>query len=481
VSGVPAHSDYSNAVAIVGMAGRFPGAADVEAFWRNLRAGVESIATLSDEQMRASGFDDEKVLRDPRLVRRMGVLDGVDQFDAAFFDYSGREAAVMDPQQRVFLECAWEAIEHAGYDPKRIGGERGAAVGVFAGLGINRYLLHHLRHFPGVTDQLGELELLVGGDKDFLATRLAYKLDLRGPAVTVQTACSTSLAAVVMACQSLLGYGCDVALAGGVAIHVPSHQGYVHHAGGTLSPDGRCRPFDAKAAGLVPGNGAGIVVLKRAADAIAHGDTVYAVIRGAAMNNDGAGKVGYTAPSVEGQAQVISTAQALAGVAPETISYVEAHGTGTSLGDPVEVAGLAKAFGPAVERGSVAIGSVKANIGHLDVAAGVAGLIKATMALREREIPASLHFETPNPKLEIERTPFFVNASLRRWERRAETPRRAGVSSFGIGGTNAHVVLEEAPETADEAEANRASRSKRLLVLSARTPTALAAARERPA
>ena len=465
-----------NAIAIIGMAGRFPGAADVDTFWQNLRAGVESISTFSDDQMRSAGFDDERILRDPRLVRRAGVIDGADLFDAAFFGYGGREAAVMDPQQRVFLECAWEAVEHAGYDPKHMAEAGGAAVGVFAGASLNRYLLHHLRKFPRAVEQLGELELLVGGDKDFLATRIAYKLDLRGPALTVQTACSTSLASVVTACQSLLSFGCDVALAGGVTIQVPMQQGYLPASGGTLAPDGVCRPFDSKAAGLVPGNGVGIVVLKRLADAIDAGDTIYAVIRGAAMNNDGAGKIGYTAPSVDGQAQVISMAQALAGVEPHTISYIEAHGTGTSLGDPVEVAGLAQAFGPGVPRGSVAIGSVKASIGHLDSAAGVAGLIKTTLALHHGQIPASLNFQEPNPKLELEKTPFFVNASLRPWERRNGTPRRAGVSSFGLGGTNTHVVMEEAPE---RPAGSPPSRAKHLLVLSARTPAALSAAKER--
>lgn len=463
----------NKSIAIVGMAGRFPGARDVGAFWRNLCAGVECISHLTDEQMRASGFTTESALRDPHLVRRMGVLDGVEEFDAAFFDYSAREAAVMDPQQRFFLECAWEALEHAGYDPRRFGG-MGPTVGVYAGLGFNRYLLHHLRTVPHALERLGELELLIGGDKDFLATRVAYKLDLRGPAVTVQTACSTSLAAVVMACQSLLSYGCDAALAGGVTINVPSRAGYVYHAGGTLSPDGHCRPFDARAGGLVPGNGVGIVVLKRASDAINDGDTIYALIRGAAMNNDGSAKVGYTAPSVEGQAQVIAAAQVLAGVTPDTISYVEAHGTGTQLGDPIEVAGLTQAFGPGLARGSVAIGSVKASIGHLDTAAGVAGLIKATLALHHREIPASLNFETANPKLELDRTPFFVNSVRRPWQRNGH-PRRAGVSSFGIGGTNAHVVLEEAPEQ----PAAPSTRSSHVLVLSARTPAALASARRR--
>jgi acyl transferase domain-containing protein/acyl carrier protein len=460
----------ANAIAVVGMAGRFPGAANIEQFWKNLCDGVESIATLSDEQMLASGVS-RSVLNDPHLVRRMGVLEKIDEFDASFFGYSRREAAVLDPQQRLFLECAWHAIEHAGHDPKACPGN----VGVYAGAAMNRYLLHHLQTYPGAVEKLGELELLLGGEKDFLATRVAYKLNLRGPAVTVLTACSTSLTAVVMAYQSLLTYGCDMALAGGVSVHVPSHCGYTYQQGGTLSPDGKCRAFDADARGMVPGDGVAVVVLKRLSDAIANNDTIYAIVRGAAINNDGSGKIGYTAPSAEGQAQVIAMAQALADVEPRSIGYIEAHGTGTELGDPIEIAGLTQAFGSGIAHGSIAVGSVKTNVGHLDSAAGVTGFIKTVLTLHHRQIPPSLHFECANPKLGLERTPFYVNTSLKPFPAIDGSPRRAGVSSFGIGGTNAHVVLEEVPP---RTAAEISDRTSHLLVLSARSESALESTRK---
>jgi acyl transferase domain-containing protein len=464
------NASLTNAIAVVGMAGRFPGAASIEQFWKNLCDGVESIATLSDQQMLASGVS-RAMLSDPHLVRRMGVLEKIDEFDASFFGYSRREAAVLDPQQRLFLECAWYAIEHAGYDPKACPG----SVGVYAGAAMNRYLLHHLQTYPGAVEKLGELELLLGGEKDFLATRVAYKLNLRGPAVTVLTACSTSLTAVVMAYQSLLTFGCDMALAGGVSVHVPSHCGYTYQQGGTLSPDGKCRAFDADARGMVPGDGVAVVVLKRLFDAIASNDTIYAIVRGAALNNDGSGKIGYTAPSAEGQSQVIAMAQGLADVEPRSIGYIEAHGTGTQLGDPIEIAGLTQAFGPGIAPGSIALGSVKTNVGHLDSAAGVTGFIKTVLSLHHRQIPPSLHFECANPKLGLERTPFYVNTSLKPFPAINGSPRRAGVSSFGIGGTNAHVVLEEAPP---RTAARLSDRPSHLLVLGARSESALESLRK---
>ncbi len=455
-------------IAIIGLAVRVPGASSVEAFWENLRAGRESISFFSDEELRAAGVA-PAAIADPRYVRANGVLRDADLFDAAFFGLTPREAEAMDPQHRVLLELAWEALERAGYDAARLPGR----AGVFAGAGLSTYLLKNLIPNRAFVESAGELALLLGNNKDFVPTRISYKLDLRGPSVNVNSACSTSLVATHLACQSLLDFHCDVALAGGVAVQVPQGQGYFHTEGGIGSPDGRCRAFDAEARGTVGGNGAGLVVLKRLADALADGDTIHAVIRGSAVNNDGADKIGFTAPSVRGQSEVIAEALAGAGLAPADISYVEAHGTGTELGDPIEVAALTQVFGDGRDRaGKCALGSVKTNIGHLDEAAGVAGLIKTVLALRHRELPPSLHFTRPNPKIDFARTAFAVNASLTPWTAAPGTPRRAGVSSFGIGGTNAHLILEEAPAPRPSAPAG----PWQLLVLSARTPSALARA-----
>ena len=455
-------------IAVIGMAGRFPGASGIEAFWRNLVGGVESISFFSDDELRAAGVPEE-ALRDPRYVRARGVVAGADELDAAFFGYSPREAEMLDPQQRLFLECAWEAFENAGHDPAAFPGD----VGVFAGAGMNTYALNFLAD-PEILDSVGNFQVMIGNDKDFLAPRVSYKLGLKGPSFAVQSACSTSLVAVHLACQSLLAGECDAALAGGVSLRLPQALGYHHHEGAVFSPDGHCRAFDAAAGGFVGGNGAAVVLLRRLEDALRDGDPVHAVIRGSAVNNDGAFKAGFTAPSVEGQAQVIAQALAMAGAEPASIGYVEAHGTGTDLGDPIEIAALAQAFGPEVAPGSCAIGSVKTNIGHLDSAAGVTGLIKAALALERGQIPPSLHFETPNPKLELERTPFRVNARLADWPAGPQ-PRRAGVSSLGIGGTNAHVVLEEAPAR----EGSTPGRPWQLLPLSARSEAALAQAADR--
>jgi acyl transferase domain-containing protein/acyl carrier protein len=457
-------------IAVIGMAGRFPGAPDVDAFWQNLRDGIESVAFFSDSELEAAGVD-AATLRDPAFVKARGALDGVELFDAAFFGYSPREAEVMDPQHRIFLECAWEALESAGYDPTRCR----ELIGVYAGTSVNTYLLSHVAPNYGLATLADRLQLLVGNDKDFLTTRVSYKLNLKGPSVTVQTACSTSLVAVHLACQSLLNYECDVALAGGVSLSIPERAGYRYQEGGISSPDGHCRAFDAGARGTVGGSGAGIVVLKRLADALADGDRVRAVIKGSAINNDGSEKIGYTAPSETRQAEVIAQAHAVAGTDPETIGYIEAHGTGTALGDPIEIRALTRAFqARAVGKRTCAIGSVKTNIGHLDAAAGVAGLIKTVLALEHRLIPPSLHFKEPNPQIDFENSPFYVNSVLTDWKA-GRSPRRAGVSSFGIGGTNAHVVLEEAPE----ATGSGASRPVHLLVLSAKTGSALEAATSR--
>jgi acyl transferase domain-containing protein/thioesterase domain-containing protein len=459
-------SNVLDGIAIVGMSGRFPGAKSVQDFWRNLREGRESISFFTDDELLAEG-NDPSVFTAPNYVKARGVLEDIELFDAAFFGFTPREAQVMDPQQRLFFECAWEALENAGYDPEIYRG----SVGVFAGVSMSAYL-PRIFSSREILEAVGSYQVLLGNDKDHLPTRVSYKLNLKGPSINVQTACSTSLVAVHLACQSLLTYQCDMALAGGVSVSVPQKGGYVYQESGIGSPDGHCRPFDQRAAGTVGGSGCGTVLLKRLSDAIADGDTIQAVIRGSAINNDGSLKVGYTAPSVEGQAEVIALAQAVAGVGPETISYVEAHGTGTRLGDPIEVAALQRAFASAqLPAGSCALGSVKSNVGHLDAAAGVTGLIKTVLALRHRELPPSLHYEKANEQIDFGATPFYVNARLKPWEA-GPGRRRAGVSSFGIGGTNAHVIVEEWPREEHEFKSD----GLEVVVVSARTEAALAAA-----
>lgn len=453
-----------SAVAIIGMAGRFSGARDVNAFWQNLCDGIEAITFFSDQELTAAGVSDEE-LRNPKYVKAAMVLDDVELFDAFFFGLTPREAEVMDPQQRFFLECAWEALENAGYNPESYQG----AIGVYAGSSTSSYLLNNLWGNPSVLNAFGRRQTLLFNDKDFLATRASYLMNLRGPSFSVQTACSTSLVAVHLACQSLLNGECDIALAGGVAISVPQRTGYLHQDGDVLSPDGHCRAFDARAQGTVVGNGVGIVVLKRLSDALVERDTIYAVIRGSAINNDGSLKVGYTAPSVKRQADVVAEALAVAGIDPETIGYVETHGTGTPIGDPIEIAALTQAYRMFTgKKGFCAIGSVKTNIGHLDAAAGVTGLIKTVLALQNKLLPPSLNFENPNPQINFKESPFYVNTALSAWEGK-EHPRRAGVSSFGIGGTNVHVVLEEAPAS----KPTSTSKEWHLLTLSAKTASGL--------
>ncbi len=455
-------------VAVVGMAGRFPGAANLAELWENLRDGVDAISFFSDAELAASGVD-PTLLAHPRYVRARGVLAGEDLFDAPLFGFTPREAAITDPQQRIFLECSYEALEEAGIDSSTYPGR----IGVYAGSTLSTYLLGQILALPPV-QQTEIWQAILANDRDTLAVRLSYKLNLRGPSVAVQSACSTSLVAVHMARQSLLDYECDVALAGGISIRNPQRVGYLFEEDGILSPDGHCRPFDADARGTVFSSGAGVVVLKRLSDALADGDTVRAVLKGSAVNNDGSSKIGFTAPSVEGQAEVILRAMALAGVHPEAIGYVETHGTGTQLGDPIEVAALTRAFRASTSKsGFCPIGSIKSNLGHCDSASGVAGLIKVVLALEHGEIPPSLHFERPNPRIDFAASPFYVNDRLRPWG--AGRPRLAGVSSFGIGGTNAHVVVAEAPRPREAT----AGRPWQLLVLSAHTETALAAARGR--
>ena len=454
-----------SSIAIVGMAGRFPGARNIGQFWQNLRDGVESIRSLSDTELLAAGVPAEEFSR-PDYVRRASVLEDVDLFDATFFGLSPRDASIMDPQHRHFLECAWEALEDAAHPPQRFHG----SIGVFAGSGMNSYLIHNLLANRKLVDSAGIFQLKqTGNDKDVLATRVSYQFDLRGPSINVQTACSTSLVAVHLACQSLVNYECDMALAGGVTIEFPHGLGYIYREGEILSRDGRCRSFDASSSGTVFASGAGIVVLRRLEDAIADRDNIRAVILGSAINNDGARKVGFLAPSVEGQAEVIAEAIEFSGVSAEEISYVEAHGTGTVVGDPIEIRALTLAFRKSSGRNQYCgIGSLKSNVGHLDAAAGVAGLIKTVLALEHAQIPASLHFEKPNPHIEFANSPFVVNQQLRDWPS-TRSPRRAGVTSLGIGGTNAHVVLEQAPPTRVE----QAPKPYELIPISAKTESAL--------
>ena len=450
-------------IAVIGLAGRFAGAANIDEFWRNLRDGNESISFYSDDEALAGGVS-EALLAAPNFVKAGGVLDDIDLFDASFFGYSPREAELIDPQQRIFLECAWEALEHAGYDAENYPG----AIGIYAGGGMSSYLINIFSN-PLYAVAADAIQIANGNDKDHLTLRVAYKLNLTGPGVTVQSSCSTSLVAIHTACQGLMSGGCDMALAGGVSIGIPQKTGYLYQEGGIMSADGHCRAFDAKATGTIGGSGVGIVVLKRLEDALADGDCIHAIILGSAINNDGSLKVGYTAPSVEGQARVIRAAQVMAEVEPETITYVETHGTGTSLGDPIEIAALTKAFRARTQKKSFcAVGSVKTNIGHTDSAAGVAGVIKTVLALRHGMIPPSLHFSEPNPQIDFANSPFYVNAKLSEWRVNGH-PRRAGVSSFGMGGTNAHMILEEAPSIEHKGDA----RSSQLLVLSAKTATAL--------
>ncbi|MBS7542936.1 non-ribosomal peptide synthetase/type I polyketide synthase [Ancylobacter oerskovii] len=462
------------AVAIVGVAGRFPGAGSVGEFWENLRRGVDGITHFAANEIDDSFGD--AVHRDPNYVAARPILPDIDRFDAPFFGMHAREAALTDPQHRLLLECAWEGLEDAGHDPAAFSG----AIGVFAGCSLNTYFLRHVcadrRVIEGFTDefQVGQYPLLVGAGHDFLATRIAYKLGLHGPAMTVASACSTSLLAVAQAVQSLQTFQCDMALAGGASISLPQQRGYLHQAGGMVSPDGRCRPFDAAAGGTVFGSGVALVVLRRLEDALADGDQIYSVIRGCGVNNDGAGKVGFTSPSPEWQARAIAAAHQQAGITADTVGYVEAHGTATPLGDPIEFSGLTKAFRATTDRsGYCALGSVKANVGHLDAAAGATGLIKTALVLRNGEIPPLLHFERPNPEIDLGSSPFLVHREATAWPA-GDAPRRTGTSAFGVGGTNVHVVMEEAPRP--RARADCEGRAF-VFPLSARSEAALAQAR----
>ncbi len=454
--------DSIKGIAVIGIVGRFPGAKNVDEFWQNLCEGRESISSFSDEELEASGID-SRWLSNPQYVKAGAILSDIEMFDASFFDLSPREAETIDPQHRILLECAWEALENAGYEPASGTG----LTGVYVGSNMSSYFLGNLSSHPELIESMG-LPIIYNNSQDFAATRVSYKLNLKGPSINIQTSCSTSLVAVHSACQGLLNYECDMALAGGISIESLRKEGYFYEEGGITSPDGHCRAFDASSKGTVFGDGIGLVVLKRLEDALAEGDYIHAVIKGSAINNDGAAKVGYTAPSVAGQAEVIAEAQAIAGVTPETITYIETHGTGTQLGDPIEISALKKVFARTQEKGFCAIASVKTNVGHLNTASGVAGLIKTVLALKYKQIPPSLHFQQPNPEIDFANSPFYVNTQLLDWQTNS-TPKRAGVSSFGIGGTNAHMILEEAPVI----EASSASRPWQLLLLSGKTDTAV--------
>ncbi|MEM6252540.1 MAG: beta-ketoacyl synthase N-terminal-like domain-containing protein [Cyanobacteria bacterium P01_D01_bin.156] len=454
-------------VAVVGMAGRFPGADNLEEFWHMLVNGETGIRMLSEDELLAAGVP-ESTFKQPNYVPAYASFTDPTQFDARFFGYSPREAELIDPQHRVFLECAWAALEDAGYDSQQYDG----AIGVYGGAALNSYVVN-LHSNPAIRDSTDPVQAVVSNVMGLMPTRVSYQLDLRGPSCGIQTGCSTALVAIHTACQSLLSHECDMALAGGVTVSNATPQGYTYQPDSIAAPDGVCRAFDAKGQGTLFGNGVGLVVLKRLQAALRDGDYIYGVVKGSAINNDGADKVGLTAPSISGQAKVIQTALDQAGIAPNTISYVEGHGTGTPLGDPIEVAALNKVFNyPQSEEFRCALGSVKTNLGHLDAAAGAAGFIKTVLALKHKILPPSLNFEKPNPRIDFDQGPFFVNHERTDWV--SETPKRAGVSSFGMGGTNAHVILEEAPvaepnNKGDETE----SRPWQLVMLSAKTPTAL--------
>jgi phthiocerol/phenolphthiocerol synthesis type-I polyketide synthase E len=463
VASIEAPGARGEPIAIVGMRGRFPGANELDTYWKNLAEGVESISILSQEEMRASGIPDS-ISRLPGYVNASPMLDGIDQFDAQFFGFSARDASLTDPQHRLFLETAWEVLEDSGYDPETFPGP----IGVFGGSEMSTYL-YHLYQNQNALNYIDGMQLMVTNDKDHLCTQVSYRLNLKGPSVAVQTTCSTSLVAISLACESLHHLRCDMALAGGVTVRVPQRGGYYYAPGSILSPDGHCRPFDVNAQGTIVGSGVGIVALRRLADALAEHDNIRAVILGTGINNDGNDKVGYTAPSSRGQSGAIRAALRMSGVAPDSIGYVEAHGTGTILGDPIEISALTEVFRESTKRrGFCGIGSVKSNFGHLSCAAGVAGLIKTILSLEHGAIPPTVHFMAPNPAIDLAAGPFYVTKKLSPWERNGK-PRRAGVSSFGVGGTNAHLVVEEAPARAP----SKPSRSLQLLTISARSEAAL--------
>lgn len=428
-------------VAIIGIACRFPGAHTKEEFWENLKNGVESISDFSDQVLKENGIP-ATLINNKNYIKRSGVIDGVDLFDADFFNITPREAQIIDPQHRLFMECAWEALEDAGIDLDRTED----ITGIYAGCGHNAYFTDNLSGDEELRKKIGDFNLMIGNSMDFLSSRIGYKLNLKGPMANVQTACSTSMTSIHMACTGLLHGDCDIAMAGGVSLG-SLQKGYLFREGMIMSSNGQCAPFDERASGTVPSQGVGIVVLKRLEDAVANGDRIYSVIIGSAINNDGMGRAGFTAPSIEGQASVVQAAQSQAGIFPESISYIEAHGTGTKVGDPIEIAALSRVFSDVDAKKSCAIGALKANIGHPDVAAGIAGIIKTSLSMMHKIIPPTINFQTPNQNIQFDETPFYINRELQPWTT-DKLPRRAGVSSFGLGGCNAHTILEEfAPKT----------------------------------
>ncbi|MEN6353874.1 MAG: beta-ketoacyl synthase N-terminal-like domain-containing protein, partial [Bacteroidales bacterium] len=461
-----------NKIAVIGMACRFPGAKNLNEYWNNLTQAKETIKYFDEESLAESEFNFDSLKNNPDYVKARGVIDDTDKFDATFFGMTPAEAAATDPQHRIWLQTAWEAFENAGCDPINYNGP----IGVFAGATMSTYLLNNVLRDSNKRENFIRLrgadsyQILTANDPSFISTKTAYKFNLKGPAINVNTACSTSLVAIAQACNSLYSFESDICIAGGVTIIEPQENGYIYQEGAILSPDGHCRPFDAEAKGTVPSNGVGAVVLKRLEDAINDGDNIYAVIRGWAINNDGSNKVSYTAPSIDGQAEVIMMAQSLADVSPDEISYIEAHGTATPLGDPVEVMALKKAFSEKTDKKQFCgIGSVKSNIGHTDIAAGVASFIKASLAAFHRTIPPTLHFSGANTNIDFKNSPFFVQNELRHYT--DTRPLIIGVSAFGIGGTNAHVIIEEPPVR--EISVQKDSKQPELIMLSARSEYSL--------
>lgn len=460
-----------NAIAIVGMHLRVPGADGLSSFWENLKNGTEAITFFTDDELIRAGVSKEQITH-PDYVKASGRLDDIELFDADFFDMTPREAEILDPQHRILLEAVWRSLEHAGIDPQRYPGR----IGLYAGVGFNRYLLNNIITNQKVIEQSGAWQLSISNDKDFAPTRVAYKLNLQGPAVAINTACSTSLVATAMAASSLLNHQCDTAIAGGCSLNLPQDEGYIHTPGGTLSNDGHCRPFDKDGNGTIDGNGTACVVMKRYEDALADGDHIYAIIKGFGINNDGSIKVGYTAPGVDGQADVILEALEMAQITPDDIDFVETHGTATELGDTVEIAALKQVFSTGnTHRRPCYLGAVKSNIGHLDTAAGAAGLIKTVLSIYNKTIPPTCNFVKANPLLELDSSPFKVNNRAITWDAEPGKPRTAGVSSFGIGGTNAHVIVQEPPDVAHlESDLTNSGSDTYLLPISAKSVAALA-------
>ncbi len=451
-------------IAIIGMAGKFPGASDIQMFWKNLIEGKEGFRRFTEAELHAAGVSQEQMDK-PEYVPVSGKLNNIELFDAPFFKYTPREAEIIDPQQRMFLECAYNAFENAGYSIDRYTG----SVGVFAGIGVNKYITHILSQ-QDILDILDPRQIEVGNDKDFLTTRVSYKLNLTGPSMSIQTACSSSLVSVHIACQNLINGECDLALAGGVSIQFLESHGYLYKQGGIESPDGHCRAFDEESEGTVFGDGVALVLLKRLEEAVQDRDHIYAVINGSAVNNDGAEKIGYTAPGVDGQIHVISEAMEISEVSCHDVGYIEAHGTGTKLGDTIEVFALKEVFNEREYSNKCIIGSVKTNVGHLNTVAGVTGLIKTALIVKNGIIPPTLHFKKSNPQLELDKSPFSINNSLVNWPEDKER-RIAGISSFGIGGTNAHVIVEAIP-LADTNSIKVQQKKKKLLIISGKTKAA---------